>query len=111
MNNSNDNTHAHPDYVALACLTTGELRVLAFAVDHRDAGVLYETSERRFGVDLLADGSFRFEAPREARDAAVDLRTILRCGTPDEAAAATALPPAPSMCSPPGSSCDGGHEP
>lgn len=93
MKNLNDNTHAHPDYAALACLHSGELRVLAFAVDHRDAGVLYETRERRFGAGLLADGSFRFEAPREAWDAAVDLRTILRCGTPDEAAAAMGLHP------------------
>lgn len=93
MNTLNDNTRAHPDYAALVNLSTGELMTLAFAVDRRNAGVLFEAADRRFGVAILADGSFRFEAPREAWDAGVDLRTILRCGAPADAAAATGLHP------------------
>lgn len=91
MNPANDNTFAHPDYVALASLNTGELKILAFMVDRRDQGILFEAGERRFGAGLFDDGTWRFEAPREAWDAAIDLRTILRCGTRTDAVTATGL--------------------
>ena len=91
MKSANDNTAVEPEFAALARLGARDLHILAWMVDRRGDGVLFEIAEPRLAVRVVADGSYEFEAPAEAWCAAVDLRVALRA-TPEAAAGATGLP-------------------